>query len=80
MAFALAQKFEVINNNSLAASQIIAVTRCPELYGKEFFKKGNYYKAIITTYSIDTVDYSVLSNYKESKLPTYWIERLEKSH
>lgn len=78
-AAAVALKFDIVKvSKSIAETQIIAIIPCPELYGEGFFKKGRLYEAVLTTQSRDTATYNVASNYQDSQLPTYWVERLEK--
>jgi hypothetical protein len=81
LAFALAQKFEVIRgSNSLAANQIVVIIPCPELYGEGFFKDGSYYQAELTNQNSAPFEYGVVSNYRNSNLKTYWAEKLERSN
>lgn len=72
-AWALAQKFEVVKNESagINPSHIIIIEPCPEFLGKDFFKKDQLYSVIIGKNSDAPFDY-IIVGYTNKKLPSYW--------
>jgi hypothetical protein len=73
IAFAKAFKLEVINTTYETTSKnIICIVPCPEFYGQVFFVHNRIYDIEITTENTHIISYSVMNDFSEEKLPTFW--------
>lgn len=77
-AWAVAQKYEVLeSNNYLNPKSIIIVLQpCPELLGKNFLKNGNVYSLLLSKENLDPFSYLVVNPFKKKKFPIMWCREI----
>jgi hypothetical protein len=78
VAFAIAQKFEVISTNfpNYKRKFVIIIKACPEGL-KKFFVKGKTYDLDVLTNSGVTFSYSIDNKYQKDDLPIFWAKEIK---
>lgn len=78
IAWASKQKFEVIEGNiPRGIDNIIFIkNRCPEFFGKDFFKENRLYKVVVSKVHPDSLNYTFLTGNNNTNYPEYWSEKM----
>ena len=79
-AWALTQKFEVVESNVPAIKQQLQVLLnqpCPREAGLDFFITNHLYKVKISSKSGAPFEYSLINEYSKENLLVYWIQKIE---
>lgn len=80
MAWALAQKFEILESDSYymkSSYRIILIQPCPELLGQGYFLTNRIYTVKISQNSNAASLYTVTNKYAKENLPLYWIKEIK---
>lgn len=81
VAWALAQKFEIIESNipEISKGIILIIEPCPEFQGKNFFTQNTTYNIIIEKDNDAPFSYVVINNFEKNKIPTFWSRDIKKA-
>jgi hypothetical protein len=80
MAWALAQKFEILESDSYYMkpdSRIILINACPEFLGQGYFVTNRIYNVKVSHNSHAASLYNVINRYSKEYLPIFWIEEIK---
>ena len=81
VAWALTQKFEVIesNVNTIQPKQFVLLNQpCPADITRNYFAAGHLYKVKIAKTSGAPSGYTLLNEYSKESLPVFWIRDIER--
>ncbi|TAL46707.1 MAG: hypothetical protein EPN92_05660 [Chitinophagaceae bacterium] len=79
-AFALAQKFEIIESNFSPVKPrfiVLLIQPCPEFLGKNFFLKNRVYYLQVSQVNNAPFSYIIMNSYKTEKLLSFWIRDIK---
>jgi hypothetical protein len=80
IAFALAQKFQVISTDfpNYKHQFVVLIEPCPEFLGKKFFETDTVYVARVASNSGVSFSYTVYNPYQSEEWPILWIRNIAK--
>ena len=78
LAWAVAQKFEIIKSSipEINSGFVVVIEPCPEIPGKNFFKKNKIYSISVGRNNNAPFNYVFQNNYEKEKLPTFWSRKI----
>jgi hypothetical protein len=78
-AWAVGQKFEVIESNSYLkpGSTIIIIQPCPELLGANFLKNGSTYSIKMGRGNNAPFSFIVINDFEKDKFPIMWCREIK---
>jgi len=73
-AFAIVQKFEVLQTNypNYQNKFVLIIQACPEQGGKDFFKANSIYKMLTTRTSAPQYGFVIQNIYADENIPKFW--------
>lgn len=80
IAWALAQKFEIIESNISFIKptyHVILIKTCPEFLGANYFADRRIYEVTVNLENKELIGHSILNKYSASNLPTFWIKGIK---